>query len=158
MSLSLDPLRPSLEPLFRHPPLVQLLIELGLVALQHVSQGHASSNAAPFTSGVSVMRKPSRTAPTTSATRLLFPLGHVVATPPALAVLESLGIQPVTLLQRHVRGDWGDLEPEDIQANVDALQTGARLFSSYVLSDNLKVWVITEADRSVTTLLLPEDY
>ena len=88
----------------------------------------------------------------------LFPLGRLVATPNALQVLETLHIDPLTLLQRHVQGDWGDLDPVDQQANQAALQDGARLFSSYHLTADVRVWVITEADRSVTTLLMPEDY
>jgi len=61
-------------------------------------------------------------------------------------------------LQRHVRGDWGNLDDEDKQANEDALHRGSRLLSSYQTSQNVKFWIITEADRSVTTVLLPEDY
>jgi len=88
----------------------------------------------------------------------LFTLGRLVATPHALKVLEAHGVQPLSLLQRHVRGDWGELCSEDVQANQEALQDGFRLFSSYLLNADVKVWVITEADRSVTTLLMPEDY
>ena len=87
-----------------------------------------------------------------------FPLGRVLATPHALAVLEDHGVTPAGLLGRHARGDWGDLDPEDVQANRDALREGLRLLSSYRLADGVKVWIITEADRSATTLLLPDDY
>jgi hypothetical protein len=62
------------------------------------------------------------------------------------------------LLRRHISGDWGDVPAEDAQANEDALQTGARLLSAYTLSSGVKVWVITEADRSSTTIMLPEEY
>ena len=88
----------------------------------------------------------------------LFPLGQVLATPHALAVLEDHGVLPASLLERHGRGDWGELCEEDAQANRDALRGGLRLLSSYRLADGVKVWLITEADRSSTTLLLPEDY
>ena len=88
----------------------------------------------------------------------LFPLGQVVATPHALDVLRDHGVTPLELLQRHVVGDWGELCAEDVQANREALQEGDRLFSSYPVADGVKVWVITEADRSATTLLLPVDY
>lgn len=86
-----------------------------------------------------------------------FQLGRVLATPGALAVLERVEVTPSSLLRRHVRGDWGDLCPEDRQANEEALKVGSRLLSSYKVADD-KVWVITEADRSATTLLLPEEY
>lgn len=88
----------------------------------------------------------------------MFDLGRIVATPAALQVLTARQMTPLNLLQRHARGDWGDLEAEDIQANQDALQHGWRLFSSYHLDPVTKVWIITEADRSVTTVLLPDDY
>jgi hypothetical protein len=88
----------------------------------------------------------------------LFPLGRVLATPRALAVLEDHGITPASLLGRHGRGDWGEVCEEDAQANRDALREGLRLLSSYRLADGVKVWIITEADRSATTLLLPDDY
>jgi hypothetical protein len=62
------------------------------------------------------------------------------------------------LLQRHASGDWGDVCEEDRVANNDALQYGDRLLSSYAISENIKIWVITEYDRSVTTILLPSEY
>lgn len=95
-----------------------------------------------------------------------FTLGQVCYTPGAENILEICQISPFSLLKRHQQGDWGDLDPEDIQANIDALLNGARIFSSYILSieedsdssRSVKIWIITEADRSVTTLLLPEEY
>jgi len=86
-----------------------------------------------------------------------FPLGRVVATPGALAELARLDINPLLLIGRHVSGDDGDLDAEDKATNVLALQTGARIFSSYLVGD-VKLWVITEADRSSTCVLLPEEY
>jgi hypothetical protein len=88
----------------------------------------------------------------------LFPLGQVVATPGALAALETAGQAPYEFLVRHVCGEWGDLVEEDIQENELALQEGHRLFSAYNTNDGVRIWVITEWDRSVTTLLLPLEY
>ncbi len=62
------------------------------------------------------------------------------------------------VLARHVSGDWGDLSEEDKKANDKALKNGERIMSSYNTENNIRVWVITEWDRSVTTVLLPEDY
>lgn len=95
--------------------------------------------------------------PTTS-NGLLFPLGDLVATPGALKVLEKNGILPLRLISRHMKGDWGDVPPDDAAANTDALHNGARLLSSYTLPDRARMWIITEADRSATTLLLPDEY
>jgi hypothetical protein len=89
--------------------------------------------------------------------KALFPLGRTLATPGALAALEEAGIAPASLIARHHQGDWGHLGPEDTEANQQALEEGSRIFSSYRIGER-KVWVITEADRSATTVLLPEDY
>ena len=91
----------------------------------------------------------------------LFPLflpGQVVATPAALELLKRHREAPETFLRRHLQGDWGDICPEDAELNNDALKVGKRVHSVYPLSPTDKLWVITEADRSVTTLLLPNDY
>lgn len=85
-----------------------------------------------------------------------FPLGQVVATPNALASVPRGEIY--SALSRHVRGDWGIMPEEDKRANERALRAGERLFSAYRSSGNVKFWIITEWDRSVTTVLLPEDY
>jgi len=85
-----------------------------------------------------------------------FPLGQIVATPNALNSVPNQEI--MAALQRHIRGDWGNLDEEDRQANENALIQGSRLLSSYLTSLNVKFWIITEHDRSVTTILLPEDY
>ena len=87
-----------------------------------------------------------------------FLLGRIVATSRALEVLESNGQTPMELLQRHVVLDSGELDEEDQQANLDAIENGGRIFSSYLLNDGTKIWVITEADRSSTCLLLPDEY
>jgi hypothetical protein len=88
-----------------------------------------------------------------------FPLGTVVATPGAIAALLANGLSPAELLVRHSLGDWGDLEPDDRRANDQSLLNGTRLLSSYALPDGeTSLWVITEWDRSSTTILLPEEY
>jgi hypothetical protein len=91
-----------------------------------------------------------------TATR--FPLGRIVATPGALETMARNGTSGQVYLARHASGDWGDLDAEDKAANDEALTHGGRLFSAYLLSDGTKVWVITEADRSSTCILLPEEY
>lgn len=88
-----------------------------------------------------------------------FRLGSVVATPDAIAALERVGQSPWSLLTQHVSGQWGDLSDDDKRLNDEALIHGDRILSSYVLQDGVTtVWVITEADRSSTCLLLPENY
>ena len=91
-------------------------------------------------------------------TKPLFDLGQIVATPGALDAMAKTGDDPGVFLGRHVTGDWGDLDAEDKAENDYSLPRHLRLFSAYKLSDGRKVWVITEADRSATTLLLPEEY
>lgn len=88
----------------------------------------------------------------------LFPAGQIVATPGALALLEQANQSPLEFLARHLRGDWGDLCQDDKTENELSLKSGFRLMSSYQVTDTEKLWVITEADRSVTTLLLPAEY
>jgi hypothetical protein len=88
----------------------------------------------------------------------LIPSGRLVATPGALALLEQVNRSPLEFLSRHLRGDWGDLCQEDKAENELSLKYGLRLLSSYQLTDTEMIWIITEADRSVTTLLLPEEY
>lgn len=88
----------------------------------------------------------------------LFALGQVVATPGALAALEEHAIAPETLLARHLAGDWGVVAAEDAAANDAAVKLQDRLLSAYVISPGVRVWVITEHDRSSTTLLLPSEY
>ena len=88
----------------------------------------------------------------------LFPAGQIVATPGALALLEQANRSPLEFLSRHLRGDWGDLCPEDKTENELSLKHVFRLLSSYPVTEIEKLWIITEADRSVTTLLLPAEY
>ena len=93
----------------------------------------------------------------TNQAKPLFKLGQTVATPGALEAMEQAAISPMDLLRRHQRGDWGDLGNEDKQSNDQALSLGDRIFSAYQF-DRIKFWVITECDRSATTILLPEEY
>ena len=85
-----------------------------------------------------------------------FSPGQIVATPNALNSI--LNEEILLALSRHVRGDWGTLDPHDLNANEHALKHGERLFSVYHSTRNVKFWIITEWDRSVTTVLLPGDY
>ena len=87
----------------------------------------------------------------------MFEFGITVATPAAVKFCEEHNVEAASLLRRHAMGDWGDLEDADLKANRDAVAFGARIFSSYKLGDD-RVWVITEADRSSTCVLLPSDY
>ncbi len=83
-----------------------------------------------------------------------FPLGTTVATPAAMA----LGIDLASYMHRHHCGDWGDLCDEDKQANEEALELGLRILSHYKLGGGRRIYIITEADRSSTCILLPEEY
>lgn len=94
----------------------------------------------------------------TTANASRFRIGQCVATPAALQALERAGVTPLSLVRRHSAGDWGQCDAEDRQANEDAVTHGDRVFSVYGLPTGEKVWVITEADRSSTCVLLPEDY
>ena len=85
------------------------------------------------------------------------PLGRVVATPGALEVLGKSGGCALDYLARHATGDWGDLCIHDRRENERSLRHGMRVLSSYPVGEE-RLWVITEADRSVTTILLPEEY
>ena len=88
----------------------------------------------------------------------LFPLGRLIATPGALTLLRGAGEDLLpTLLERHRSGDWGDMPPEDARENEISVRYGFRIISSYRV-DGAKLWIISEADRSATTILLPEEY
>ena len=85
-----------------------------------------------------------------------FCLGQIVATPGALRDIPNEEI--LAALARHANGDWGTLDPHDLAINESALANGGRLFSAYDSLAGIRFWIITEWDRSVTTILLPEDY
>ena len=84
-----------------------------------------------------------------------FPMGDLVSTPGAMASFEGTFMQ--ACLARHLQGDWGNLDRHDTRENERALKTGERILSAYEQGDK-KLWIITEADRSVTTFLLPSEY
>ena len=86
-----------------------------------------------------------------------FVLGHLFITPDARATLSAADMPAAALLLRHIFGDWGELDAHSWQQNDDALLTDSRLLSSYTLATGKTVWVVTEADRSSTTVLLPID-
>ncbi len=89
---------------------------------------------------------------------VLVPFGSGVGYAWCFGAAETHQLPPLSFIQRHVSGDWGDICVEDRQANADALQYGYRLMSVYAITPSDKLWIITEADRSSTTLLLPEEY
>ena len=95
---------------------------------------------------------------TAKEAKKLFPLGMVVMTPGAAALLVECGVHTKEIIERHQSGDWGELYPEDCQLNDDAVKYGDRILSAYKLGAGNRLWVITEADRSATTLLLPSEY
>ena len=96
--------------------------------------------------------------PRPQETSIRLPLGQVVATPGALEALQEAEVQPATLLVRHQRGDWGELDEDDKRLNDEAVTDEGRILSAYVLPTGVKVWIITEWDRSATTFLLPSEY
>lgn len=86
----------------------------------------------------------------------LFSLGQILATP---ALLEQVTRAEIEVgLDRHAFGDWGELDPDDASENERALADGSRIFSAFTSGQGIKFWIITEADRSSTTVLLPSDY
>ena len=91
----------------------------------------------------------------------LFPLGEILATPGALETLNVAGVEAQELLYRHRTGDWGDVDEHDVWENQLAVERGFRIMSAYPVEargEEIRVWIITEADRYTTTLLLPEEY
>jgi hypothetical protein len=95
---------------------------------------------------------------TTTTTTTRFALGRILATPGALRAMEEAGENPLRLLRPHAHGEFGDLHEDDVRANELAIRQGMRVLSAYVLGTDERVWVITEADRSATTILLPDEY
>ena len=87
-----------------------------------------------------------------------FSLGLVVATPGALGALQESGEQFISYLRRHNDGDWGELDDHDRRENEMSLEHVFRILSAYKLRTDVTIWIITEADRSSTTILLPEEY
>ena len=96
--------------------------------------------------------------PTTSQdTPHLFPTGGLYATPGAKSFLQCQGLTTLDIFERHVSGDWSEMDAEDQASNRNAVENGGRVVSAYLLKGQ-KIWIITEADRSVTTILLPSEY
>jgi hypothetical protein len=87
-----------------------------------------------------------------------FSLGSLVATPAAFIAIADAGQTAWDFLSRHVRGDYGDVDSHDRKANEDAIKEGTRVFSAYTTAKGIRLWCITEADRSSTCLLLPSEY
>ncbi|MFM2013493.1 MAG: hypothetical protein RLZZ396_2277 [Planctomycetota bacterium] len=92
------------------------------------------------------------------APRPLFELGKTIATPAALEAMQEAGVNPSELLKRHVTGDYGDICDEDDGLNDIAIKEGTRILSVYKVTNELTIWIITEADRSSTCMLLPDEY
>ena len=93
----------------------------------------------------------------------LFPLGKLLATPGALQALAESGENPVQFLDRHINGDWGEVDANDGQMNDEAVKDGSRILSIYQTAKGVRIWIITEAaddsgSRSATTILLPNEY
>lgn len=88
----------------------------------------------------------------------LFKLGQIVATPGALEAMNLSGDNAAVFLSRHVTGDWGVVSADDAAENDFSVKRALRILSAYKLSTGIKIWVITEADRSATTILLPDEY
>jgi hypothetical protein len=86
-----------------------------------------------------------------------FPLGRILAMPGALSALERAGESPGAPIIRHMTGDWGELDDDDRHENERSVALGFRLLSAYTLQSGVRLWIITEADRSATTLLLPSE-
>ena len=87
-----------------------------------------------------------------------FPLGRVLITPDAIEALEEAGQMPNEFLDRHARCDWGNVDEHDRRENELSLEQGFRLLSAYKTTKGERLWIITEADRSATTILLPSEY
>ena len=87
-----------------------------------------------------------------------FSPGSLYATPGVLEAFKASGDDPLAYFIRHLSGDWGDLDEEDRRENNLSVREGFRLLSAYTMSDGTRFWIITEADRSATTFLLPEEY
>lgn len=87
-----------------------------------------------------------------------FNFGNVVATTPLFEYCKARSFPLLPYMVRHAQGDWGDVCKEDWESNDEALKSGQRLLSEYKLPDGKRIWIITEWDRSATTLLFPEDY
>jgi hypothetical protein len=91
-------------------------------------------------------------------TTVKFKLGRIVATPGAIDALRESNQTFEEFLDKHVAGDWGEQDKHDKKVNNAALAHGGRIVSVYTTSKGVKIWIITEANRAVTTILLPDEY
>ena len=96
--------------------------------------------------------------PKLEPSKALFSLGQIVGTPGALRALAEAQQEPLDFLARHVTGDWGELDDEDKAQNDLSVKNGLRILSAYTLQTGERIWLITESDRSATTILLPSEY
>ena len=103
-----------------------------------------------------MLRQNSHTSRPNIGTR--FPLGETYITPGAQEALDIAGETAIQFLRRHISGDWGELSEDDVKENEMSVHEGFRLLSSYRTVKGQKIWIITEADRSSTTILLPSEY
>jgi hypothetical protein len=152
------PLKYSTEHLSSFPTGVEQSTSIDQGALRDTASWSPSGGWPPIAGGSGEARRSRKTEGEESRPEPLFPLGQVVATPGALDALRDAEQDPLELLTRHITGDWGQLCEEDKEENELSLRQGFRLLSAYELSTGVKLWVITERDRSATTLLLPSDY
>ncbi len=90
--------------------------------------------------------------------RRTFALGQIVMTPSAAAAFAATGERPFPFLARHQQGDWGEVSPQDATENDFSVTHGFRILSAYPLKDGTHIWILTEADHSATTILLPDEY
>ncbi len=100
----------------------------------------------------------SRNTTDTTPSLVRFPLGQIVVTPGAVNALEQAGQSPQEFINRHARLEQGELSDEDYRENLFSVNKSLRIFSAFKTAKGVKIWVITEADRSATTLLLPSEY
>jgi hypothetical protein len=87
-----------------------------------------------------------------------FPLGKLLMTPGAIDALDQSGESALSFLRRHAAGDWGTVGGEDRKLNDEATINGSRILSAYLTTRGDRIWIISEADRSATTILLPDEY
>src|SRR5271155_4415488 len=85
-------------------------------------------------------------------------LGRLLSTPGAIEAMAKAGQDPLELINRHRTGDWGEVDAQDWAANDQAVIQGERVLSAYTLKNGIRIWIISEADRAATTLLLPDEY
>ena len=129
--------------------LLNTLIDHALVRLEQGVENVSEAAPTPYR-----RRKPSAG----EEQMIRFALGRVVATPGALRALEHAEQLPAEFLDRHVNGDWGDVPDADKQENELSVEQGFRILSAYTTSAGEKIWILTEADRSSTTIMLPSEY